>query len=90
MEQTKTKIEKRQYTVTPSRVGRHKEIEPFTIEVRVHPEVGPEDPVADAIWREVKGYLMSKEVSIEVSLHRGRFTINGGRFGGGAISEVLS
>lgn len=70
--------------VIPERIGRFRDVEPFVIGLGTHHR-RTEDMLAQRIMRKIGPYLMSENTPIHVDLKRGRFTLRGGRSGGGRI-----
>lgn len=73
--------------VIPDRIGRFTDIEPFIVGLGTHHRP-TEDMLAQRIMRKVGRYLITPDTPIHVDLRRGRFTLRGGRSGGGKIQVV--
>lgn len=77
------------FIVTPERIGRHSDLEPFEVKLGSH--VSPTaDMLADRIAKHAKDYLLSSEFAVRVDMKRGRFAIDHNRFGKGTFAEVAS
>lgn len=74
----------RKYRLIPERIGRHKDVKPFSVVLN---EAGDDDAqkIAEGLHNHVGQFLLSKEFDVAVDLTRNRFTISGGRFGKGTI-----
>lgn len=78
----------RKFTVTPERIGRHRDVESFEVNIGSH-FIPTADMVANAIARHVKPFLVSKGGVVNVNLPKGTFSIQGGRWGRGTVTEVF-
>lgn len=75
------------FEVTPDRIGRHRDVKPFTVSLGTH-NGNTADRVAGRIYKHAKDLLISKEFDVFVDLDRGVFNIQHGRFGKGRIRKV--
>ncbi len=75
------------YRVVPSRIGRIREVTPFTVALGTHHR-NTADLVAARIHKHVQSMLLSQNVGVNVDLDKGTWSINGGRYGGGTLQEI--
>jgi hypothetical protein len=71
--------------VTPTRVGRHHDFEPFRVGIGSHRPGTTADRLAGRILKHVEDHLLSDSYVVSVNLKKKTWTIAGGRFGGGTF-----
>lgn len=87
-EQEETTLNPRaEFLIKPKRIGRDKEVEPFTIGFGDHHRDTAE-VLAHRIFRHVQPMLISREFEVQVNLAKGKFWIEGGRYGEGNITRI--
>lgn len=72
------------YRITPERIGRRDDFEPFVVVIDDSDDTDAQR-LSEGLHSYVSDLLLSKTYSVSIDLRKGRFLIEGGRFGKGRV-----